>query len=155
MVGGLFVEKEWSNTQNLKSLLNLNLALDSKGIQSYLNFSKDIDALRDTKSVGECSSNSCVHENREDLLYDPETDEIIRNLDLKSVIIHPSPSQGSSIDHLFSQELQDSNSPLPDVFNMLSSHKDSIIYDSNQKFDFTAGVLNPTILREFGLIKKM
>ena len=48
MVGGLFVEKEWSNTQNLKSLLNLNLALDSKAIQSYLNFSKDIDALRDT-----------------------------------------------------------------------------------------------------------
>ena len=34
---------------------------------------------------------------------------------------------------------------------MLSSHKDSIIYDSNQKLDFTAGVLNPTILREFGL----
>ena len=34
---------------------------------------------------------------------------------------------------------------------MLSSHKDSIIYDSNQKFDFTAGVLNPTILRKFGL----
>ena len=39
---------------------------------------------------------------------------------------------------------------------MLSSHKDSIIYDSNQKFDFTAGILNPgilnpTILREFGL----
>ena len=85
-----------------KSLLNLNLALDSKAIQSYLNFSKDIDALRDTKSVGECSSNSCVQENREDLLYDPETDEIIRNLDLKSVI-HPSPSQGSSIDRLFSR----------------------------------------------------
>ena len=90
--------------QNLKSLLNLNLALDSKAIQSYLNFLKDIGALRDTKSVGECSSNSCVQENREDLLYDPETDEIIRNLDLNSVI-HPSPSQGSSIDHLFSQEL--------------------------------------------------
>ena len=34
---------------------------------------------------------------------------------------------------------------------MLSSQKDSIIYDSNQKFDFTAGVLNPAILREFGL----
>ena len=85
-----------------------------------------------------------------DLLYDPETDEIIRNLDLKRVI-HPSPSQGSSIDRLFSQELEDSNSPLSDVFNMLSSHKYSIIYDSNQKFDFTAGVLNPTILREFGL----
>ena len=79
MAGGLFVEKDWSDTQNLKSLLNLNLALDSKAIQSYLNFSKDIDALRDTKSVGECSSNSCVQENREDLLYDPETDEIIQN----------------------------------------------------------------------------
>ena len=146
----MFVEKEWSNTQNLKSLLNLNLALDSKAIHSYLNFSKNIDALRDTKSVGECSSNSCVQENCEDLLYDPETDETIQNLDLKSVI-HPSPSQGSSIDCLFSQELEDSNSPLSDVFNMLSSHKDSIIYDSNQQFDFTAGVLNPTIVREFGL----
>ena len=66
MAGGLFVENEWSSTQNLKSLLNLNLALDSKAIQLYLNFSKDIDALRDTKSVGECSSNSCVQENRED-----------------------------------------------------------------------------------------
>ena len=152
MAGGLFVENEWSSTQNLKSLLNLNLALNSKAIQSYLNFSKDIDALLDTKSVGECSSNSCVQENREDLLYDPETDEIIRNLDLKSVI-HPSPSQGSSIDRLFSQELDNSNSPLElsDVFNLLSSHKDSIVYDSNQKFDFTAGVLNPTFLREFGL----
>ena len=53
-----------SSTQNLKNLLNLNLALDSKAIQSSLNFSKDIDALRDTKSVGECSSNSCVQENR-------------------------------------------------------------------------------------------
>ena len=42
MVGGLFVEKEWSNTQNLKSLLNLNLALDSKGIQSYLNFQRTL-----------------------------------------------------------------------------------------------------------------
>ena len=106
MAGGLFIEKEWSSTQNLKSLLNLNLAFDSKTIQCYLNFSKDIDALRDTKSVGECSSNSCVQENHEDLFYDPETDKIIRNLDLKSVI-HPSPSQGSSLDRLFSQELED------------------------------------------------
>ena len=136
-----------------KSLLNLNLALDSKAIQSYLNFSKDIDALCHTKSIGEHSSNSCVQENREDLLYDPETDEINRNysnLDLKSVIL-PSRSQGSSINHLFSQELEDSSSPLSDVFNMLSSLKDSIIYDSNQKFDFTAGILNPTIVGEFGL----
>ena len=139
----------WSSTQNPKSLLNLDLALDSKAIQSYLNFSKDIDALRDTKSVGECSSNRCVQENRDDLQYDPETDEIIRNLDLKRVI-HPSPSQGSSIGRLFSQELEDSNSPLSDVFNLLASQKNSIVYDPNQKFDFTAGVLNPTILKEFG-----
>ena len=150
MAGGLSAENEWSSTQNLKILLNLNLTLDSKAIQSYLNFSMDIDALRDTKSVGECSLNSCVQENRDDLQYDPETDEIIRNLDLKRVI-HPSPSQGSSIDHLFSQELEDSNSPLSDVFNLLASQKNSIVYDPNQKFDFTAGVLNPTILREFGL----
>ena len=148
MAGGLSAES--SSTQNLKNLLNLNLNLDSKAIQSYLNFSKDIDALRDPKSVGECSFNSCVQENREDLLYDPETDEIIRNLDLKS-IIHPSPSQGSSVDRLFSQELKDSSSPLSDIFNLLASQKNSIIYDLDQKFDFTAGILNPTILKEFGL----
>ena len=136
--------------QNLKNLLNLNLNLVFKAIQSYLNFSKDIDALRDTKSIGECSFNSCVQENREDLLYDPETDEIIRNLDLKR-IIHPSPSQGSSIDCLFSEELEDSNSPLSDIFNLLASQKNSIVYDLDQKFDFTAGILNPTILKEFGL----
>ena len=35
MAGGLFIEKVRSNTQYLKSLLNLNLALDSKAIQSY------------------------------------------------------------------------------------------------------------------------
>ena len=77
MAGGFSADNGWSSTQNLKHLLNLNLALDSKAIQSYLNFSKDIDALRDTKSVGECSFNSCLQENCEDLLYDPETDEII------------------------------------------------------------------------------
>ena len=148
MAGGLSAES--SSTQNLKNLLNLNLNLDSKAIQSYLNFSKDIDALRDPKSVGECSFNSCVQENREDLLYDPETDEIIRNLDLKR-IIHPSPSQGSSVDRLFSQELEDSSSPLSDIFNLLASQKNSIIYDLDQKFDFTAVILNPTILKEFGL----
>ena len=71
-------------------------------------------------------------------------------MDLKRVI-HPSPSQGSSIDRLFLQELEDSNSPLSDIFNLLASQKNSILYDPNQKFDFTAGVLNPTILREFGL----
>ena len=118
MARELSTENVWSSTQNLKSLLNLDLALDSKAIQSYLNFSKDIDDLRDTKSVGECSSNSCVQENRDDLQYDPETDEIIRNLDFKRVI-HPSTSQGSSIDRLFSEELEDSNSPLSDVFKKI------------------------------------
>ena len=122
MAGGLSAENGWSSTKNLKNLLNLNLNLDSEAIQSYLNFSKDIDALPDTKSIGECSFNSCVQENHEDLLYDPETDEIIRNLDLKR-IIHPSPSQGPYIDCLFSEELEDSNSPLSDIFNLLASQK--------------------------------
>ena len=82
-----------------------------------------------------------VSEKREVLLFDPETDDIIRSLDVKKVI-HPSPSQGSSISHLFAQELEESNSPLSDVFNVLSAQKNSIIYDSKQKFDFTAGILN-------------
>ena len=66
-------------------------------------------------------------------------------------IIHPSPSQGSSINHLFAQELEESNSPLSDVFNALSAQNKSIIYDSKQKFDFTAGILKPSALKEFGL----
>ena len=100
--------------------------------------------------MGECTSNSCVSEKREVLLFDPETDDIIRNLDVKKVI-HPSPSQGSSISHLFAQELEESNSQLSDVFNVLSAQKNSIIYDSKQKFDFTAGILKPSILKELGL----
>ena len=71
-------------------------------------------------------------------------------MDLKKVI-HPSLSQGSSIDRLFSQELENSNSPRSDIFNVLSTKKNSIVYDVNQKFDFTAGVLNPAILKELGL----
>ena len=100
--------------------------------------------------MGECTSNSYVSEKREVLLFDPETDDIIRNLDVKKVI-HLSPSQGSSISHLFAQELEESNLPLSDVFNVLSAQKNSIIYDSKQKFDFTAGILKPFILKELGL----
>ena len=99
--------------------------------------------------MGECTSNSCVSEKRKVLLFDPETDDIIRNLDVKKVI-HPSPSQGSSISHLFAQELEESNSQLSDVFNVLSAQKNSIIYDSKQKFDFTADILEPSILKELG-----
>ena len=124
--------------------------LDSKELNSFLSLTKNIDALCNTKSVGETTSNCCVFENRDVSVFDPETDEIIRNLDLKK-IIHPSPSQSSSIDHLFSQELENSNSPLSDVFNALSSKRNSMVYDLNQKFDFTTGILNPVILKELGL----
>ena len=117
---------------------------------SFLSVSKNTDALHDPKSLGESTSNCCVSEDRDVSVFDPETDEIIRNLDLKKVI-HPSPSQCSSIDRLFSQELENSNSPLSDIFNVLSTKKDSIFYDVNQKFNFTAGVLNSAILKELGL----
>ena len=142
--------KEWLSTQSPKSLLKCSVVLDSKEISSFQSCSKDTDTLRDSKSIGESTSNCCVSEDHDDFLFDPETDEIIRNLDLRKVI-HPSPSQGSSINHLFSQELEDSNSPLSDIFNVLSTQKDFIVYDVNQKFDFTAGVLNPTFLKELGL----
>ena len=66
-------------------------------------------------------------------------------------MIHPSRSQGSSINQLYSQELEESNSPLFDVFNALSAQKDSVIYDLKQNFDFTAGILNPSTLKELGL----
>ena len=135
---------------HLKNLLNHNLSLSNVEIQSFLNCSKNTDALRNTKSVGESTSDSCVSVKREVLLFDPEADDIIRNLDVKK-IIHPSPSQGSSINHLFAQELEESNSPLSDVFNALSAQKKSIIYDSKQNFDFTAGILKPSVLKEFGL----
>ena len=150
MVEELSEERGLSNIQSLKNPLNYNILLDSKELNSFLSLTKNIDALRDTKSIGESTSNCCVFENRDVLVVDPETDEIIRNLDLKK-IIHPSPSQSSSIDHLFSQELENSNSPLSDVFNALSSKRNSMVYDLNQKFDFTAGILNPVILKELGL----
>ena len=38
-----------------------------------------------------------------------------------------------------------------DIFNSLSSQKDSIIYDSSQKFDFTAGIIKPSNLKKLGL----
>ena len=149
MVEELPEGKGWLNTQSPKNPLNPNILLDSKELNSFLSFTKNIDALRNTKSVGESTSNCCVFENHDVSVFDPETDEIIRNLDLKK-IIHPSPSQSSSTDHLFSQELENSNSPLSDVFNALSSKRNSMVYDLNQKFDFTAGILNPVILKEFG-----
>ena len=127
-----------------------SLSLSNVEIHSFLNCSKNIDALPNTKFVGESTSNSCVSVKREVLLFDPETDDIIRNLDVKKVI-HPSPSQGSSINHLFAQELEESNSPLSNVFNALSAQKKSIIYDSKQNFDFSAGILKPSILKELGL----
>ena len=135
---------------HLKNLLNRDLSLSNVEIQSFLNCSKNIDALRNSKSVGESTSNSCVSVKREVLLFELETDDIIRNLDVKK-IIHPSPSQGSSVNHLFAQELEESNSPLSDVFNALSAQKKSIIYDSKQNFDFTAGILKPSVLKELGL----
>ena len=82
-----------STPSHLKNLLSHNLSLSNNEIQSFLNCSKNIDALRNTKSVSESTSNSCVSEEREVLLFDPETDDIICNLDVKKVI-HPSPSQG-------------------------------------------------------------
>ena len=93
---------------------------------------------------------SCVSEKWEVLLFDPETDDVIHNLDVKNVI-HPSPSQGSPINHLFGQELEDSNSPLSDVFNTLFAQKNSVIYDSKENFDFTARILNPFNCKELGL----
>ena len=103
--------------------------------------------------MGECNSNSSVSEKREVLLFDPETDNIIHNMDVKNVI-HSLPSQGSSINHLFAQELEESNSPLSDVFNALSAQKNSVIYDLKQNFDFTAGVLNKSTLKELGLMQE-
>ena len=91
--------REWLSTQRLKNLLNRNLVLDSKELNSFLSVTKNIDALRDSKSLGESTSYCCVSENRDVSIFDPETDEMIRNLDLKKVI-HPSPSQSSSTDHL-------------------------------------------------------
>ena len=149
MVKELSKGREWLNTQSLKNLLNHNLVLDSKELNSFLSVTKNIDALCNTKSVGESTSNCCVSKNRDVSVFDPETDEIICNLDLKKVI-HPSPSQSSPTDHLFSQELENSNSPLSDIFNALSSKRNSIIYDVNQTFDFTAGILNPAILKNLG-----
>ena len=151
MAKGSLKGKGLSNIpSHLKNLLNRDLSLSNVEIQSFLNCSKNIDALRITKSVGESTSNSCVSVKREVLLFDPETDDIICNLDVKK-IIYPSPSQGSSINHLFAQELEESNSPLSDVFNALSAQKKSIIYDSTQNFDFTAGILKPSVLKELGL----
>ena len=142
-----FEERGLSNTPNqLKSLLNHNLSLNSKKIQSFLNCSKDIDALRNTKSVSECTSNSCVSEKGANLLFDKETDEIIRNLDVKNVV-HPSPSQGYSINRPFAQELEDSNSPL--MFYLLK--RNSIVYNPNKNFNFTAGILIPSVLKKVGL----
>ena len=100
MVEELSEERGLLNTQSLRNPLNHNILLDSKELNMYLSLTKNIDALRDTKSVGESTSNYCVFENRDVSVFDPERDEIIRNLDLKK-IIHPSPSQSSSIDHLF------------------------------------------------------
>ena len=36
----------------------------------------------------------------------------------------------------------------------MSTQKDSIVYDINLKFDFTAGILNPEILKELGLYQE-
>ena len=135
---------------HLKNLLNRNLSLFNDEVQSFLNCSKNIDALRNTKFVGESTSNSCVSVKREVLLFDPETDDIVRNLDVKK-IIQTSPSQGSSINHLFAQELEESNSPLSDVSNAVSAQKKSIIDDSKQKFYFTADILKQSVLKELGL----
>ena len=131
MVEELSEERGLLNTQSLRNPLNHNIMLDSKELNSFLSLTKNIDTLRNTKSVGESTSNCCVFENRDVSVFDPEKDEIIRNLDLKK-IIHPSPSQSSSIDHLFSQELENSNSPLSDVFNALSSKRNSMVYDLSQ-----------------------
>ena len=145
MAKDLFKGKRLSSIpSHLKNLLNHNLSLSNDEIKSVLNCSNNIDALRNTKSVGESTSNSCVSKKREILLFDPKTDDIIHNLDVKNVV-HPSPSQGSSINQLFAQELEDSNSPLSDVFNALSAQKNFIIYDS------TTGILKPSILKELGL----
>ena len=67
-------------------------------------------------------------------------DEIIRNLELSDVV-NPSPSQGSNMEGLFSQELEDLDSSLSDKFNSISSQTDSIVYDTSQNFDFTFLVL--------------
>ena len=64
-----FKGKGLSSTPNhLKNLLSRNLSLGTKEIQSFLNCSKTIDALQNTKSVGQCTSNSCVSEKWEVLL---------------------------------------------------------------------------------------
>ena len=80
MVEELSGKRDLLGTQSQKSLLTHDFCLNSQEIQSYLNLSKDIDALRDSQSLGECTSNSCFSQEREDLLFDPEMDEIIRNL---------------------------------------------------------------------------
>ena len=59
MVKKLLGERELLSTQSKKRLLNSNLFLNFKEIQSYLSFSKDIDVLHNSKSVGQCTSNSC------------------------------------------------------------------------------------------------
>ena len=92
--------------------------------------SNDTDALRTTQASGECTSNSCVSQERDDHFCHPEMDEIIRNLDLNDVV-NPSPSQGSNINQLLCQELEDFDSPLYDIFNSKSSQKNSMVYDSS------------------------
>ena len=47
MVEKLSEGREWLNTQSLKNLLNRNLVLDPKELNSFLSVTKNIDALRD------------------------------------------------------------------------------------------------------------
>ena len=91
MVEELSEGRGWLNTQSLKNLLNHNILLDSNQLNSFLSVTKNIDTLHNTKSVGESTSNSCVFENRDVSVFHPETDEIIRNLDLKRlfILLHP------------------------------------------------------------------
>ena len=58
------------NTQSLKNPLNHNILLDSKELNSFLSLTKNIDALSNTKSVGESTSNCCVFENRDVSVFD-------------------------------------------------------------------------------------
>ena len=74
MVENLFKERGLLSTQSLRNLLNHNLFLNSKVIQSYLSFSKDIDAICNFKSTGESTSDYFVAQECEDLLFDPDTD---------------------------------------------------------------------------------
>ena len=124
-------------------------------IKVILNSSKhDVQDLSfSTQTQGLSTVNKLTQETRQSQhFFDVELDQIFKSLDFDVYLNSVSPDTHQFWPQL-EQEFEEinENSPLSDLISMISVKSSSHVFNSDESYDFTTGLLNVDHLEEYGL----